>query len=248
MSRFTNKALVITGGSGGIGLFAAKRIAAEGGKVLVTGTNAEKLAAARAIHSSIHTLENNAADLKAADALAVEAKRLFGEIDGAFLNAGVGGGALLGSITPEAFHQLMDLNVGGPLFAAQALLPLLRPGSSILITASVAKDKGLAGAAVYSATKGAVRSMARALARELVSRPIRVNTISPGPIESGFFERMGRPREQLELIEKRIKASNPMGRMGTVEEAAAVAVFLLSSEASYVTGSDYAVDGGEAQL
>jgi NAD(P)-dependent dehydrogenase (short-subunit alcohol dehydrogenase family) len=243
MARFTGKAIVITGGSSGIGLATAQRIVAEGGRVLVTGTNAEKLAAVRS--DAIHALENDAGDPTAAAAIAETAKSLFGEIDGAFLNAGIGGGAPLGKITPELYHKLMDLNVGGVLFGAQALAPLLREGGSILVTASAAKDRGFAGASIYSATKGAVRSMVKALARELAPSGIRVNTISPGPIETPFFERLGRSTEQMA---SHVKATNPMGRMGTMEEAAAVAAFLLSGEAGYVTGSDYAVDGGEAQL
>ena len=239
---------MITGGSSGIGLATAKRIAEEGGQVLITGTNARKLAAASASHASIRFLENDAADPAAADVLAAEAKRLFGEIDGAFLNAGVGTPAFLGGITPEGYRQLMDLNVGGPIFEVQSLAPLMRAGSGILITASTAKDRGYAGAAVYSATKGAVRAMARAFARELAPRSIRVNTLSPGGVESDFFERLGLLPEQMETMAQHIRATNPMGRMGTVEEAAAVAAFLLSPEASFVTGSDYAVDGGDAQL
>jgi NAD(P)-dependent dehydrogenase (short-subunit alcohol dehydrogenase family) len=227
MRRFEGKAIVVTGGSSGIGLAVAQRIVAEGGKVLVTGTSMEKLAAAAAFRHDIHTIENDAADPSTARILAAEAKRLFGEIDGAFLNAGIGGVAPLDKITPEFFHRLFDLNVAGPLFGAQALVPLMKPGSSI-----------------YSASKGAVRSMVKGLARELVSKAIRVNSVSPGPIETSFYERGGRPRDQLGFI----ASNNPLGRMGKPEEAAAVAVFLLSDEASFVTGSDYAVDGGEAQL
>lgn len=246
MARFAGKSVVITGGSSGIGLVAGQRIVAEGGQVLLTGTNADKLAAAAG--PGIHVIENDAGDPVAADALAAEARRLFGEIDGAFLNAGVGGGALLGGITPDLYRRLFDLNVGGPLFGAQALSPLMRSGGSILITASAAKDKGMPGSSLYSATKGAVRAMVRSLARELAPRQIRANTISPGPIATPFFERLGRTPDQLAALEQGIKARNPLGRMGTVEEAAAVAVFLLSDEAAFVTGSDYAVDGGEAQL
>ena len=246
MARFDGKTIVITGGSSGIGLATAQRIAEEGGRVLVTGTSADKLAAVRS--DAIHVVENDAADPAAADALAAEAKRLFGKTDGAFLNAGIGAGAPLGKITPELYRRLMDLNVGGVLFGAQALAPLIRSGGSILVTASAAKDKGMAGAAVYSATKGAVRSMVKGLARELAPKGVRVNTISPGPIETPFFERLGRPLEQLEALHNHIAATNPMGRMGTMTEAAAVAAFLLSDEAGFVTGSDYAVDGGEAQL
>lgn len=246
MTRFAGKTIVITGGSSGIGLATAQRIVAEGGQVLVSGTNPEKLAAVRS--QSLHVVENDAADPAAAKVLASEAQRLFGEIDGAFLNAGIGAGAPLDKITPDLYRRLMDLNVGGVLFGAQALAPLIRSGGSILVTASAAKDKGMAGAAIYSATKGAVRSMVKGLARELAPRNIRVNTVSPGPIETPFFERLGRPPEQLEMLHKHIASTNPMGRMGTMEEAAAVAAFLLSNEAGFVTGSDYAVDGGEAQL
>jgi NAD(P)-dependent dehydrogenase (short-subunit alcohol dehydrogenase family) len=248
MRRFEGKSIVVTGGSSGIGLLLAQRVASEGGRVLVTGTSAERLAAAAASHQDIHAIENDAADPLAARALAAEAKRLFGEIDGAFLNAGIGGVKALDQVTPDFFHRLFNLNVAGPLFGAQALVPLMKPGSSILITGSAAKDKGLPGAAIYSATKGAVRSMVKGLARELASKAIRVNSVSPGPIETSFYERAGRPKEQLSAFAKFIAANNPLGRMGRAEEAAAVAAFLLSDEASYVTGSDYAVDGGEAQL
>lgn len=248
MTRFKDQSFVVTGGSSGIGLAAALGIAQAGGRVLVTGTNAERLEAARAAHPAVRTMLNDAAIPADADALAAEAGRLFGRIDGVFLNAGKGGGAPLGRITPAVFDELFRLNVGGPLFGAQALAPLLNDGGSILVTASAAKDKGMAGAAVYSATKGAVRSMVRALARELAPRRIRVNTLSPGPIQTPFFERLGRPQAALDQLAAAIKASNPMGRLGTAEEAAAVALFLLSGESSFVTGADYAVDGGEAQL
>lgn len=248
MARFDNKNFVITGGSSGIGLATALVIAQEGGGALVTGSNPDKLKEAAAAHPNIHTLLNDAGDPAEADRLAAEAKRLFGQIDGVFLNAGKGGGAPLGQITPAIFQEFFNLNVGGPLFGAQALAPIIKDGGSIVITASAAKDKGMAGAAVYSATKGAVRSMTKALARELAPRRIRVNTLSPGPIETPFFERLGRPAEVLEKLAGMIRATNPMGRFGTPEEAAAVALFLLSDQSTFVTGSDYAVDGGEAQL
>ncbi len=248
MGRFTGKAIVITGGTNGIGLAAAGRIIDEGGTVLATSANAANLEAAKARLPSLHVLRNDAADPAAATALADEARRLFGEIDGAFLNAGVGAGAPLGAISPELFRHLMDLNVGGPLFGIQALAPLIKTGGSIVITASIAKDKGIPSSAIYSATKGAVRSLVRGFARDLLAQNIRVNSVSPGPIETQFFKRLGLPPEFTTQIEQGLAHANPMGRMGTAEEAANVAVFLLSDEASYVTGSDYVVDGGEAQL
>jgi len=248
VSRFTDKAVVITGGSSGIGLAAARRIVEEGGRVLITGSDPARLEAVRAENPALAVLENDASQAEAADALAAEARRLFGQIDAAFLNAGVGAGAPLGHVTPAMYRQIMDLNVGGPLFGAQALAPVMRDGGSILITASIAKDKGMPASALYSASKGAVRALARGFARELAPRAIRVNTVSPGPIETDFFKRLGLPEEHLAGVQQHIAATNPLGRMGTAEEAAAVALFLLSSESSYVTGADYFVDGGEAQL
>ncbi|CAD7339853.1 SDR family oxidoreductase [Sphingomonadales bacterium 56] len=248
MQRFKDKAIVITGGSSGIGLAAAQRIMEEGGSVLITGSNRERLESAAAALPGVHVLQNDAARPEAAEALAQEAARQFGQVDGLFLNAGVGAGAPLGHISADLYRNLMDLNVGGPVFGTQAMAPLIRDGGSILITASVAKDKGLPASALYAATKGAVRSLARGFAQELAPRRIRVNTLSPGPIATDFFNRLGLPPEHLGAIEQQMAGNNPLGRLGTAQEAAAVALFLLSDEASYVTGSDYFVDGGEAQI
>lgn len=248
MSRFADKSFVITGGTSGIGFSTALSIAQEGGQVLVTGTDISRLRAAERSHGNIQGLLNDAADFNAADVLAEEVERRFGQIDGASLNAGKGGGALLGKMTPELYRQLFDLNVGGVLFGAQALSGLLKDGGSLVLMSSLAKDKGMAGGAIYSSAKGAVRSMARALARELAPRQVRVNTVSPGPIETPFFKRTGRSDEAVEQMQEAFCKSNPMGRMGTAEEVAAVVLFLLSDASRYVTGSDYAVDGGEAQL
>lgn len=246
MARFADKSIVITGGSSGIGLATARRIVAEGGRVLITGTDAGKLERVRG--ENIATLVNDSGNPEAAEALADEARRLFGTIDGLFLNAGIGAGIAFGEITPEFYRRMMDINVGGPLFGAQALAPVIRDGGAILVTASAAKDKGLASGIVYSASKGAVRSLVRGLARAFAPRQIRVNLISPGPIETPFFDRTGLPPEQIEGILTQARVGNPLGRVGTVEEAAAVACFLLSDESSFVNGSDYAVDGGSVQM
>jgi NAD(P)-dependent dehydrogenase (short-subunit alcohol dehydrogenase family) len=248
MGRFSDQTFVITGGSSGIGLATAQRIANEGGRVLITGTNDKRLAHATALHSNIHGLRSDAADPAAADPLAAEAKRLFGELNGVFLNAGFGVLSPLGSITLELFRKQFEVNVAGVLFGAQALAPLVKSGGSLLLMASGAKTKGMAGAALYAGSKGAVRSITLVLARELAPRGIRVNTISPGPIDTHFHEKLNMPAAMLKEMDAAFKKMIPLGRVGTVAEAAAVASFLLSSEASFVTGADYPVDGGEAQL
>jgi NAD(P)-dependent dehydrogenase (short-subunit alcohol dehydrogenase family) len=249
MARFTDKSFVVTGGTTGIGFAAARRIVEEGGNVLVTGTSPERLRAVQASIPGAATLLNNAGDLDvSAAALAEEARRLFGTLEGVFLNAGVGTGSMGDAPSSQSYRTLVDINIGGPFFGAIMLEPLVRDGGSIVITASNAKDKGLPGSALYAATKGAARSMVRGLARDFAPRRIRVNAMSPGPIETEFFARLGRSAEEIDAMAARIATTNPLGRMGTPDEAAAVALFLLSSESSFVTGSDYLVDGGSAQL
>lgn len=246
MTRFNGQSFVITGGTNGIGLATAERIAAEGGRVLVTGRNGERIAAAEAKHANIHAVASDATDPEAAPRLAEEARKLFGELDGAFFSAGAGVPSPLGGITLDDFRRTFDLNVAGTLFAAQALAPLVKRGGSLLLTASGAKTKGIPGALLYASSKGAVRSMTLVLARELLPQGIRVNTLSPGPIDTDFH---AAPTPELSAeIQEMMRKMVPLGRMGTLAEAAAVATFLLSSEASFVTGADYPVDGGEAQL
>lgn len=245
--RFQGKKIVVTGGTNGIGLATAQRIASEGGEVLVTGRNPDRLSKANAI-DGIRAIENNAADPAAADDLAAAVRDAFGAVDGVFLNAGLGVIASLGDVSNELYRQQFDLNVGGVLFGAQALAPLVNEGGCLLLMASGAKTKGIPGSILYAGSKGAVRSIALVLARELKQKGIRVNTISPGPIETDFHGPPPDDPAQAAVIADMLKSMIPLGRMGRLEEAAAVASFLLSDEASFVTGADYPVDGGEAQL
>lgn len=242
--RFDGRSFVITGGSGGIGRATAGRIVAEGGRVLVTGTNADKLTAAAEAIPGLLTLQNDAADPAAADVLADAAKEAFGTLDGAFLNAGFGVMGPLAEVTAEDFDRQYAVNVRGVLLHAKALAPLVKDGGSLLVTGSVAKWLGMDGGVLYNSTKGATRTMSRVLAKELSGRGVRVNEISPGPIETGFFDRVGMPEDEAKQMEEGITSQVPLGRFGTAEETAAVACFLLSSDASYVTGADYVVDGG----
>ncbi|MFH5806019.1 SDR family oxidoreductase [Alienimonas sp. DA493] len=242
--RFEDQSFVVTGGSGGIGRATAARIVAEGGRVLVTGTNEEKLKAAAEAIPGLLTLRNDAADPDAAPALAEKARAEFGTLDGAFLNAGFGVMKPLAEVAADDFDRQYAVNVRGVVLHARALAPLVKQGGSLLVTGSVAKWLGMEGGVLYNSTKGATRTVSRVLAQELAPRGVRVNELSPGPIGTEFFDRTGMPDERQKEMVESIKSQVPLGRFGEPEEVAAVACFLLSDDASYVTGSDYVVDGG----
>ena len=246
--RFDGQNFVITGGSGGIGRATAARVVAEGGRVLVTGTNADKLAAAADAIPGLLTLQNDAADPAAAEELGAKAKEHFGTLHGALLNAGFGVMRPLGEVTAEDFDRQYAVNVRGVLLHAKALAPLIADGGSLVVTGSVAKWLGMEGGSLYNSTKGATRTISRVLAKELSGRGVRVNELSPGPIGTDFFGRTGMSPEEAAGTEEAMAGMVPLGRVGTPEEVAAVACFLLSDDAAYVTGSDYVVDGGMAMM
>ncbi len=246
--RFDDKFVLITGGSSGIGKATTERIVAEGGRVLITGTNREKLDAAKAELHNVMTLVNDAGDPAAAERLGKIVKSEFGEIDAAFLNAGHGTFVPHTDVTTDDFDRQYAVNVRGPILQVKAISSLLREGGSIVFNASVARDLGLPGGIIYNSTKGAIRTITRVLANELAGRKIRVNAVSPGPIGSDFWDRTGIPQEQLQQFAEQILTAVPMSRFGEPEEVAAVAAFLLSDDASYVTGSEYVADGGMSEV
>jgi NAD(P)-dependent dehydrogenase (short-subunit alcohol dehydrogenase family) len=248
MGKLSGKFAVITGGNSGIGFATAKRFAEEGADVVITGRRKKELdEAASAIGKNVLAVQGDVSVLADLDRLYATVKQTRGHIDILFANAGIGSFAPLGAISEEHFDQLVGINVKGLLFTVQKALPLFRDGGSIILNSSVAGRKGIAGFSVYNATKAAVRSFARTWTSDLKERKIRVNSISPGPIETPIFGKMGLSQDQLQEFSNFLSVL-PLGRTGQPEEIASVALFLASDESSYITGVDLCVDGGLAQV
>ena len=193
-------------------------------------------------------VQGDVANMKDLDRLYATVEEKYGHIDILFANAGLGNPAPIGQITEENFDLHFDVNVKGLLFSVQKALPLMKEGGSIILNSSVAGSKGMPAFGVYAATKAAVRSFARSWTSDLKDRKIRVNTLSPGPITTPIFGKMGLSEQQVQEFSANIVQSVPMGRIGTPEEIASAVLFLASNESSYISGIELAVDGGMAQV
>ena len=250
MNRLEGKVAVITGGNSGIGHATARRFAEEGAHVFITGRRQNELdAAVRQIGKQATGVQGDVSNLADLDRLYATVKREKGRIDVVFANAGAGDAlAPLGAISEELFDTTFSRNVKGLLFTVQKALPLLLDGGSIILNASIAASKGMPGMSVYSATKAAVRFFARGWTVDLKSRKIRVNAISPGPIDTPAVQSMGLTEAQLEQFKTEIVGAVPLARMGRADEIASAALFLASDDSSYVTGIELFVDGGMAQI
>ncbi|MDT0421629.1 SDR family oxidoreductase [Streptomyces evansiae] len=247
MSTYDGKKIVITGGSSGIGLAAARLFADGGAHVLITGRTRSTLDTAleQLGHRAVG-VRSDAASLMDIRALADTVRGRFGAVDALFVNAGVTASAPFGSTTEEMYDALFDTNTKGPYFTVQALAPLLREGSGVVLTTSVVNVLGLDALSAYSASKAALRSMTRTLARELLPRKVRVNAVSPGPTDTGVLDRSV-PADVAETMKDDYRSTIPMRRLGTSEEVAA-AVAYLAFGATFSTGAEFPVDGGASQL
>ena len=248
MGQHDGKRVVITGGTSGIGLATAKLLLDQGARVLVTGRTKKMLDLAREeLGKNAIVMSSDATVLTDIDALAARVKSEFGAVDFLFLNAGYGTFAPFEGTSEAVYDEMFNLNVKGPYFAAQKLAPLMPRGSAIVLTTSAANVKGIPMLSAYGAAKGALRSLARSLAAELLPRGIRVNAISPGPIETRIMDRAGVSQEQIDQFHKQIVEVNPMKRWGRPEEIAKAAVFL-TFDATFTNGHELPVDGGMTQL
>jgi NAD(P)-dependent dehydrogenase (short-subunit alcohol dehydrogenase family) len=249
MGKLNGKVALITGGNSGIGLATAKRFVQEGAYVFITGRTQSKLdEAVKQVGSNVTGVQGDVAKLADLDRLFEQIKKEKGKLDIVFANAGIAKYAPLGTIDEEHFDSIFDANVKGVLFTVQKALALLPDGASIILNASVVGSKGLSANSVYSATKAAVRSFARTWTTDLKARRIRVNAISPGPIDTeGLRELVGSNKAGQDRLES-ISSTVPLGRMGNPDDIAKAAVFLATDDSSFVTGIELFVDGGFAQV
>jgi NAD(P)-dependent dehydrogenase (short-subunit alcohol dehydrogenase family) len=248
--KLEGKIALVTGGTSGIGLATAKRFIAEGAKVVITGRRKEALdAAVEQLGPAATGVQADAGKLADLDRLFAEIKERHGRLDVLFVNAGIFEFATLDQVTEEHFDKNFDINVKGVVFTVQKALPLIPNGGTIVLNASIVSIKGMPAFGVYSATKAAVRSFARTWTNELKDRQIRVNVVSPGPIDTPAIDGLaGNDAEQSKVIKGSLVAQVPLGRMGDPDEIAKAVVFLASDDSSYVAGVELFVDGGMVQV
>jgi NAD(P)-dependent dehydrogenase (short-subunit alcohol dehydrogenase family) len=249
MNRLEGKIAVITGGNSGIGLATAKRFVGEGAYVFITGRRQTELnIAVNDIGKNVTDVQGDVSNFADLDRLYSIVKQQKGHIDILFANAGLGEFATLEEISEAHFDKTFSVNVKGLLFTVQKAIPLFKDGGSIVLNSSIAASKGVEGFSVYSASKAAVRSFARTWTVDLRHHKIRVNAISPGPIDTQAFSDLMQNEQQSRQLKKDIVSNVPLRRMGTPDEVAKVVTFLASDESSYVTGIELFVDGGAAQI
>jgi NAD(P)-dependent dehydrogenase (short-subunit alcohol dehydrogenase family) len=229
-----------------MGLATAKGFINEGAEVIITGKNADNLkkAAAEINSPKLTTVVSDIADLNSIDALAALVAKRGHKLNALFLNAGVGIFAPIEGTSVEAFDTMFNVNVRGLYFTLQKLLPHLAEGASVTLNSSVVSTGAMANASAYAATKAAVSSIGRIAANELAAKKIRVNVVSPGPVDTPIFDKLGLTPEVKEGFRASLSSNIPLGRMGTSEEIAKTVLFLSSEEATFVTGVELQVDGG----
>jgi NAD(P)-dependent dehydrogenase (short-subunit alcohol dehydrogenase family) len=245
MDRLKGKRSLITGGTSGIGLETARQFLSEGARVAITGRNPATLEAARKeLGSAVVVISSDASDAAAQKQVAEGIHRDFGGLDVLFINAGIAELKPVAAWDEPAFDRLMAINLKGPFFLIQALLPVFASPASIVVNGSVNAHIGMPNSSVYAASKAALISLSRTLSGELISRRIRVNTVSPGPISTPLYSKLGFSDADLKKVAASIQSQVPAGRFGTASEIAQAVVYLASEESAYIVGSEIQIDGG----
>ncbi|HUN87800.1 MAG TPA: SDR family oxidoreductase [Terriglobales bacterium] len=245
MNRLQGKRALITGGTSGIGLETAREFLAEGARVAVTGRNPATLEAARKeLGQDVLVIPSDAGDAKAQKQVAEKIRAAFGSLDVLFANAGIVEMKPVEQLDEGAFDRSLNINLKGPFFLIQSLLPLFANPASIILSGSVNAHIGMPNTSVYGATKAAMASLARTLSGELISRGIRVNVVSPGPISTPLYNKLGFSETELKNVAAAIQSQVPARRFGNPSEVAKAVVFLASDESAFTVGSELLIDGG----
>ena len=249
MSDLTGKVAVITGGNSGIGLATAQELKNRGATVAITGRSAESLrAAASQLGGNTLSFQGDVTDHDHLEKVFTEVAAKLGKIDILFVNAGVAKFAPLEGVTADFFDEIMNINFRGAFFSVQQALPCLNDGASIVLNTSINAHIGMPNSSVYAASKAALISLVRTLSAELVGRGIRVNAVSPGPVATPIYERLGMPAADLQTFAAGVAGQIPLGRFGRPEEIAKTVAFLASPDSSFIVGSEIIADGGMSQL
>lgn len=249
MNRFEQKTVLVTGGASGIGFAAAQAFAAEGARVIITGRDATALETARAsLGATALAIRNDASAPGSAAALASALREAGVRLDALFMNAGIAKFATLSDATEDLWDQTFNTNIKGVFFQLQALDPLLNPGASIVLNGSINAHIGMPASSIYAASKAALISLAKTLSAELLPRGIRVNVVSPGPISTPIYGKLGLDADTLDKTAAGIKAQIPLGRFGTPQELASTVLHLAAPESAFIVGTEIIVDGGMSQL
>src|SRR5262245_33785767 len=245
MKRFEGKVAFITGGNSGIGLASARAFAREGASVVITGRDEASLRQAeREIGGSVTALRADVSRLAEIDRAMSSIRERFKRIDALFANAGIGKFVPFDQVTEEFFDETVAVNLKGAFFTVHKALPLLGPGSAVVLNASINAHKGMPGTSVYGATKAAVVNLAKTLSADLIERGIRVNAISPGPVESALLSRLDMSAEQLHETQDWIRGQVPLKRFADPAEIAEAVLYLCSDASSFVVGAEIVIDGG----
>ncbi|KVO58430.1 SDR family oxidoreductase [Burkholderia stagnalis] len=249
MERFTGKTVLVTGGTSGIGLAAAQAFASEGARVIITGRDADALAAAqRTLGGDALAIRNETGSVAAARELAGAIAAAGARLDAIFVNAGVAKLAPFADIDEALWDHVFDTNVKGAYFQIQSLVPLLNRGASIVINGSINAHIGMPGSSLYAASKAAVNSFAKTLSTELLPNGVRVNVVSPGPVQTPLYGKLGLDAATLEATADKIKGLVPIGRFGTPEEIASTVLHLSAPESAFIVGAEIIASGGMGLL
>ncbi|KWR75078.1 SDR family oxidoreductase [Cupriavidus sp. IDO] len=249
MQRFEGKTVLVTGGNSGMGLGTAQAFAAEGARVVITGRDAASLESAKAtLGASALAIRNDAGSVAAARELARTLSDAGIRLDAVFINAGIAKFSPFGDVEESLWDQTFNTNVKGPYFQLQALTPLFNKGASIVLNGSINAHIGMPSSSVYAASKAALISLAKTLSAELLPHGVRVNVLSPGPVETPLYGKLGMDEETLKATAAGILSQIPVGRFGHVNEIAASVLHLASPESGFIVGTEIIIDGGMSQL